>query len=322
MGITPKIKNNRSFSFAVFWNRYGTFCILAMIITLFGIMSPDYFLTTNNISQIFLQSSVTVLIGMGEFFAILIAGIDLSVGSILALSGMITAKLMLAGMNPFLSAFTGGVLLGGCLGAINGCLVNWTGLHPFIITLGTNAIFRGMALVISDASSVYGFSFGFVKFFSVNILGIPVPVIFSLLVALLLWFLTSYTRLGRNIYAIGGNKNSAFYSGIDVKFHTLIVFIISGVCAGLAGVVSTARLGAAEPLAGSGFETFAIASAIIGGTSFFGGKGRIFSVVIGGLIIGSINNGLNILQVQTYYQLVVMGGLIIAAVALDKLISK
>ncbi|STW32176.1 D-allose ABC transporter [Klebsiella michiganensis] len=176
--------------------------------------------------------------------------------------------------------------------------------------------------MISDANSVYGFSFDFVNFFAATPLGIPVPVIFSLIVAVILWFLTTRMRVGRNIYALGGNKNSAFYSGIDVKFHMLLVFIISGICAGLAGVVSTARLGAAEPLAGMGFETYAIASAIIGGTSFFGGKGRIFSVVIGGLIIGTINNGLNILQVQTYYQLVVMGGLIIAAVALDRLISK
>ena len=235
---------------------------------------------------------------------------------------MVTAKLMLAGIDPFLAALIGGVLVGGALGAINGCLVNWTGLHPFSITLGTNAIFRGITLVISDANSVYGFSFDFVNFFAASVIGIPVPVIFSLIVALILWFLTTRMRLGRNIYALGGNKNSAFYSGIDVKFHILVVFIISGVCAGRAGVVSTARLGAAEPLAGMGFETYAIASAIIGGTSFFGGKGRIFSVVIGGLIIGTINNGLNILQVQTYYQLVVMGGLIIAAVALDRLISK
>ena len=301
---------------------YGTFFILAIIVAIFGSLSPEYFLTTNNITQIFVQSSVTVLIGMGEFFAILVAGIDLSVGAILALSGMVTAKLMLAGVDPFLAAMIGGVLVGGALGAINGCLVNWTGLHPFIITLGTNAIFRGITLVISDANSVYGFSFDFVNFFAASVIGIPVPVIFSLIVALILWFLTTRMRLGRNIYALGGNKNSAFYSGIDVKFHILVVFIISGVCAGLAGVVSTARLGAAEPLAGMGFETYAIASAIIGGTSFFGGKGRIFSVVIGGLIIGTINNGLNILQVQTYYQLVVMGGLIIAAVALDRLISK
>ncbi len=312
MGFTTRVKSEASekkpFNFALFWDKYGTFFILAIIVAIFGSLSPEYFLTTNNITQIFVQSSVTVLIGMGEFFAILVAGIDLSVGAILALSGMVTAKLMLAGVDPFLAAMIGGVLVGGALGAINGCLVNWTGLHPFIITLGTNAIFRGITLVISDANSVYGFSFDFVNFFAASVIGIPVPVIFSLIVALILWFLTTRMRLGRNIYALGGNKNSAFYSGIDVKFHILVVFIISGVCAGLAGVVSTARLGAAEPLAGMGFETYAIASAIIGGTSFFGGKGRIFSVVIGGLIIGTINNGLNILQVQTYYQLVVMGG--------------
>lgn len=321
MGTTTRVKGDmdekKPFNFALFWDKYGTFFILAIIVAIFGTLSSEYFLTTNNITQIFVQSSVTVLIGMGEFFAILVAGIDLSVGAILALSGMVTAKLMLAGVDPFLAA-----LIGGVLGAINGCLVNWTGLHPFIITLGTNAIFRGITLVISDANSVYGFSFDFVNFFAATPLGIPVPVIFSLIVALILWFLTTRMRVGRNIYALGGNKNSAFYSGIDVKFHMLLVFIISGICAGLAGVVSTARLGAAEPLAGMGFETYAIASAIIGGTSFFGGKGRIFSVVIGGLIIGTINNGLNILQVQTYYQLVVMGGLIIAAVALDRLISK
>lgn len=326
MGAATRIEvqkmNKSEFNFSQFWDKYGTFFILIFIVSIFGTISSQYFLTSNNITQIFVQSSVTVLIGMGEFFAILIAGIDLSVGAVLALSGMVTAKLMLAGTDPVLAALIGGVLVGGALGAINGCLVNWTGLHPFIITLGTNAIFRGATLVISDANSVYGFSFDFVNFFANDFIGIPVPVIFSIIIALLLWFVTTKTRLGRNIYALGGNKNSAFFSGIDVKFYTLVVFIISGVCAGLAGVVSTARLGAAEPLAGVGFETYAIASAIIGGTSFFGGKGRIFSVVIGGLIIGTINNGLNILQVQTYYQLVVMGGLIIAAVALDRLISK
>lgn len=326
MGITPGVKGvmaeKKPFNFARLWDRFGTFFILVIIVAIFGTLSSEYFLTTNNIRQIFVQSSVTVLMSMGEFFAILVAGIDLSVGAILALSGMVTAQLMLAGIDPFVAALIGGVLVGGALGAINGCLVNWTALHPFIITLGTNAIFRGMTLVISDASPVYGFSFGFVNFFAASVAGIPAPVIFSLLVAVILWFLTTHMRLGRNIYALGGNKNSAFYSGIDVKFHILVVFIISGVCAGLAGVVSTARMGAAEPLAGVGFETYAIASAIIGGTSFFGGKGRIFPVVMGGLIIGTINNGLNILQVQTYYQLVVMGGLIIAAVALDRLISK
>jgi D-allose transport system permease protein len=140
MGITTRVKSEMSekkpFNFALFWDKYGTFFILAIIVAIFGTMSSQYFLTANNITQIFVQSSVTVLIGMGEFFAILIAGIDLSVGAILALSGMVTAKLMLAGVDPFLAAVIGGVVVGGLLGAINGCLVNWTGLHPFIITLG------------------------------------------------------------------------------------------------------------------------------------------------------------------------------------------
>ena len=210
MGTTTRVKGDmdekKPFNFALFWDKYGTFFILAIIVAIFGTLSSEYFLTTNNITQIFVQSSVTVLIGMGEFFAILVAGIDLSVGAILALSGMVTAKLMLAGVDPFLAALIGGVLVGGALGAINGCLVNWTGLHPFIITLGTNAIFRGITLVISDANSVYGFSFDFVNFFAATPLGIPVPVIFSLIVAVILWFLTTRMRVGRNIYALGGTR--------------------------------------------------------------------------------------------------------------------
>ncbi len=311
----------KSFDFSTFWERYGTFCVLALVIIIFGSVSPQYFLTTNNISQIFVQSSTTVLIGMGEFFAILIAGIDLSIGSILALSSMITAKFIQAGVPIFLAIIIGGIGVGAALGAINGSLVNYTGLHPFIITLGTNSIFRGLNLVLSDARPVYGLPTEFTSFFAKKIFFVPVPVAFTFFVALSLWFLTKHTIMGRNIYAIGGNKDSAYFSGIDIKKHTLLVFMLSGVCAGLAGIVSLARLGAAEPLAGVGFEVFAIASAIIGGTSFFGGKGRIPTVVIGGLIIATIQNGLNMLQVQTYYQLIVMGGLIIAVVATDRFVS-
>jgi D-allose transport system permease protein len=235
---------------------------------------------------------------------------------------MTTGKLMAAGIHPVFAVLLGGVLVGIVLGAINGVLVNFTGLHPFIITLGTNAIFRGVTLIISGANPVFGFPYEFINALTGSILFVPTPVTLALAVALILWFVTAKTRLGRNIYALGGNRDAAYFSGIDVKLHTLIVFMISGVCSGLAGVLSTARLGAAEPAAGQGFETFAIASAIIGGTSFFGGKGRIPSVVVGGLIIGTISNGLNMLQIQTFYQLVVMGSLIIAAVTLDRLIGK
>lgn len=304
-----------------FWETYGTLCILAFIVVLFSILSPEYFLRTNNLVQIVLQSSITILLALGEFFPILIAGIDLSVGSILALAGIVTGKLMVAGLDPWLAVLIGGVGVGLLLGAINGMLVNFTGLHPFIITLGTNAIFRGVTLIVSGASPVFGFPYSFTGTFAGSFLGIPVPILVALGMATVLWYMTRHTRLGRNIYAVGGNREAAYFSGIDVKRHTLIVFMISGLCAGLAGVLSAARLGAAEPAAGTGFETFAIASAIIGGTSFFGGKGRIISVVIGGLIIGTISNGLNLLRVPTFYQLVVMGGLIIVAVTLDRLVG-
>lgn len=307
---------------ATIWDRYGTLCILVIIVVLFSALSPTIFTKPDNIVQIFVQSALTILVAVGEFFAILIAGIDLSVGSILALTGMITAKLMVGGVHPFFAVLIGGVFTGIVLGAINGLLVNFTGLHPFIITLGTNAIFRGVTLIISGANPVFGFPYEFITALTGNIGFVPAPVVLALAVALILWFVTAKTRLGRNIYALGGNREAAYFSGIDVKLHTLIVFIVSGVCSGLAGVLSAARLGAAEPAAGQGFETFAIASAIIGGTSFFGGKGRIPSVVVGGLIIGTISNGLNMLQIQTFYQLVVMGSLIIAAVSLDRLIGQ
>lgn len=307
--------------FSEIWKKYGTFAILVLLIVLLGILSPEYFFKSDNLTQVVLQSSITILLACGEFFAILIAGIDLSIGAIAALTGMITAKLMMAGVPVWLAIILGGIIAGGILGAINGGLVNYTGLHPFIITLGTQAIFRGITLIYSNASPVFGFPTAFTGGVAGWLWKIPIPVIIALGFALILAFVTNKTILGRNIYALGGNKQAAWFSGINVKLLTLIVFIISGVAAGIAGVVMTARLGAAEPLAGVGFETFAIASAIIGGTSFFGGKGKIFGVVIGALIIGVINNGLNILNVSTYYQQIVMGLLIIGAVFLDKLVS-
>lgn len=307
---------------SIIWQKYGIFGIFILLVVALGILSPEYFLTANNLTQVVLQSAITIVTACGEFFAILIAGIDLSVGSIIALTGVITGKLLVAGVPFVIAILIGGIVVGGLLGAVNGFLVNKTGLHPFIITLGTMSIFRGLTLIISDAKPIYGFP----QSFKDGVAGwlfdlIPIPVIIALVVALVLLFVTNKTILGRNIYALGGNEQSAWFSGINIKKHKLIVFIISGVCAGIAGVVMTARLGAAEPLAAVGFETFAIASAIIGGTSFFGGKGTIQGVVMGGLIIGVINNGLNILNVSTYYQQIVMGSLIIAAVSLDKLFS-
>lgn len=310
----------KSKKFNLIWQKYGTFGILIILVVGMGILAPQFFFKPSNLTQILLQSSVNVLIALGEFFAILIAGIDLSVGSLVALTGMATAKAMVAGIHPAIAILIG-LVVAVVLGAINGMLINATGLHPFIITLGTQAIFRGLTLIISDARPVFGFPTEFSKSIGGWILGVPIPVIIAILTALILAFFTKQTKVGRNIYALGGNKQSAWFSGINVKLHTLLVFIISGLCSGIAGVVLIARVGAAEPAAGTGFETFAIAATIIGGTSFFGGKGKIFGVVMGGLIIGVINNGLNILAVPTYYQQIVMGSLIIAAVTLDRVFA-
>ena len=307
-------------SFRQIWQRYGTLGILTILLIILAVLKPTFFFQPSTVTQILSQSSVNILIALGEFFAILIAGIDLSVGSVVALSGMFMAKLMVSGVSPLIAVLLG-IFMGALLGFFNGILVNSTGLHPFIITLGTQAIFRGVTLIISDSSAVFGFPAGFTKFMAQRIFYVPVAALIAFAVAIVLAFLTKKTKLGRNIYALGGNKESAWYSGINVKLHTLIVFIISGICAGIAGVVLLGRVGSAEPAAATGFETYAIAAAIIGGTSFFGGKGKIFGVVMGGLIIGVINFGMNLLSVSSTLQQVVMGALIIGSVTLDRFVA-
>jgi D-allose transport system permease protein len=311
---------NDSRNFKTYWDKFGTVGILLVILTGLSIASPRYFLTLENITQIGLQSTVYLLLAYGEFFAILIAGIDLSVGAVAGLSGMIMAMLMVAGV-PMPLAVLFGLLAATIFGAINGMLINLTDLHPFVITLGTQAIFRGTTLIISNGRPVFGFPQNFQRIAG-YIGGFPIPVIIAAAIAAILFFFTNKTIVGRNIYALGGNKQSAWYSGINIKLHTLIVHTLSGLMAGCAGMVMTARIGAAEPLAGQNYETFTIAACIIGGTSFFGGKGKILTVIIGGLIIGTISNGLNILNVPSFWQQVVMGTLIIGSVALDRLVSK
>ena len=319
MTAENKIKQNK-ISFRQIWQRYGTLGILTILLVILAVLKPTFFFQPSTVTQILSQSSVNILIALGEFFAILIAGIDLSVGSVVALSGMFMAKLMVSGVSPLIAVLLG-IFMGALLGFFNGILVNSTGLHPFIITLGTQAIFRGITLIISDSSAVFGFPAGFTKFMAQRIFYVPVAALIAFAVAIVLAFLTKKTKLGRNIYALGGNKESAWYSGINVKLHTLIVFIISGICAGIAGVVLLGRVGSAEPAAATGFETYAIAAAIIGGTSFFGGKGKIFGVVMGGLIIGVINFGMNLLSVSSTLQQVVMGALIIGSVTLDRFVA-
>lgn len=315
-----KTIEKKKFTFSDYWDRYSTITILALMIIVFGVLRPTSFLTPANLVKIMEQSSITILLGLGEFFAILLGGIDLSVSSIMALSGAMTAQLMVnQGMHPFLAVLLGVIVFGAFIGVINGVLVTATGLPPFIITLGTQAILRSLVYIVTDARAVSGLPASFSQTIGGKLFGvIPVPIIVALVTAALLTFLTVKCQSGRNLYALGGNSQSAWYAGIPVKKHIILAFAISGVCAALAGMVNVARLAAAEPNAGTGYETYAIEAVIIGGASFFGGVGKVPKVIIGGLIIGVINNGLNMVGVSSYYQQLAMGCLLILAVTLDR----
>lgn len=303
--------------FTRYWGRYSAIAILALMLVVFSALEPA-FLRGGNPPRIVEQSSITILLAFGEFFAILLAGIDLSVGSVMAFSSVVSAQLM-AGGTAWPLAVVVGVLVGSAIGALNGTLISVTKLHPFIITLGTMAVFRGMTYVVSDATAVSGLPPAFSRTIGGRVFGaVPVPVLVVALVLAVLVFFTVKTKAGRNLYAMGGNPQAAWYAGINSTRHTLLAFTISGTCAGLAGMVNVARLGAAEPNAGTGYELFAIAAVIIAGTSFFGGEGLIWKVLIGGLIIGTINNGLNMVGVSSYYQQIAMGSLIVIAVTLDR----
>lgn len=304
--------------FTRYWGRYSAIAILVLIVVLFGALEPS-FLTGGNPPRIVEQSSVTILLAFGQFFAILLGGIDLSVGSVMAFTSIVMAKLMVDGMSWPLAVIVGGLVVGGLVGALNGALITITKLHPFIITLGTMAIFRGLTYVMSDATAVSGLPPEFSRTIGGDLFGIvPTPILLVVVVLVILVFFTVKTKPGRNLYAMGGNPQAAWFAGINSSRHTLLAFTISGLCAGLAGTVNVARLGAAEPNAGTGYELFAIAAVIIAGTSFFGGEGLIWKVLIGGLIIGTINNGLNMVGVSSYYQQIAMGSLIVIAVTLDR----
>lgn len=317
--MTNTTAKKNKLTFGTYWDKFGTLSILLLILIGFSIASPKYFLTINNIKQIGLQSTIYTMLAFGEFFAILLAGIDLSVGSVAAFCGAICAKLLLVECPVWL-AIIAGILVGVVMGCVNGTLINLLQLHPFVVTLGTNTIFRGIALVMCNGKPIFGLPSGF-KSIALYVGGFPIPFLIVLVVAVILIWFTKYTVAARNMYALGGNKQSAWYSGINTRKFTLLAHILSSTLAGMAGIIMTARVGAAEPTAGDGYETYAIAACIIGGTSFFGGKGKPFGVLLGGILIGTIFNGLSILNVSSFYQKIALGALIIFALALEKVVS-
>ncbi len=291
---------------------------LLLIVVIISIMSPS-FLTMNNLLNVLRQVSINALIAFGMTFVILTGGIDLSVGSILALTGAVTAGMMSGGLDPILAMILG-VLLGVLLGAINGLIIAKGKVAPFIATLATMTIFRGLTLVYTEGRPISGLgdSMAFQMLGKGYLFGIPVPVITMSISFAVLYFILKKTTFGRRVYAVGGNEEASRLSGINVDRIKIYVYSLAGGLTAIAALILTSRLNSAQPTAGNMFELDAIAAVVLGGTSLTGGRGWIVGTLVGALIIGVLNNGLNLIGVSSFFQQVVKGAVILIAVLLDR----
>lgn len=297
-------------------NKYGLLIVLVMLCLIFGIANP-VFLSASNILNILNQVSILGIIAFGMTLVILIGGIDLSVGSIVAFAGIVLAKCLFAGV-PVPLCFLICLLSGGALGMINGLLVTFGKVPAFIATLGVMSAARGLALFISDGRAFSNFPASISYISNFEILYVPFPVILFALIFILSFVFLKRTYWGHFILAIGGNEKAAWLSGINVKSYKLLVYILSGVAAAVGSIILVSKLNSAQPQAGVMYELDTIAAVVIGGASLSGGKGSIIGTLLGSLILGVMQNGLSILNVPTYYQQIMIGLIIISAVIIDK----
>lgn len=291
------------------------------LVVLFAVISclNSSFIDPSNLKNLLRQVSINALISFGMTFVILTGGIDLSVGSILALSSALMGSFIKSGMDPIVGIICA-CLIGAALGSINGLVITYGKVAPFIATLATMTIFRGLTLVYTNGNPISSLTEddAFLEFGQGYIGGLPVPALMMLLMFAVLWFILHKTPLGRKTYAVGGNEKVSYIAGIKIDRVKIFAYTVTGFLCGLAGAILTSRLNSAQPTAGTGYELDAIAAVVLGGTSLSGGKGRIVGTIIGALIIGTLNNGLNILNVSSFYQQVVKGIVILLAVLMDR----
>lgn len=299
-------------------SKYKSLIGLVLLCIVITIVTPN-FLSVSNITNVFTQVSVNAIIAIGMTFVILTGGIDLSVGSTLAISGAVGASIVKSTGNVFLAIIVAAVI-GIAVGLINGLLVSKGKLQAFIVTLATMTIFRGATLVFTDGTPISKLPEAFVKIGNGKLGFMPIPVIITIIIiiAIIAVYALSQTRFGRYLYALGGNEDASRLSGINTDKIKTLVYVVSGFASAIAGVIITSRIGSASPNAGTGFELDAIATVVIGGTSLAGGEGTITGTLIGALIIGVLNNGLNLMNVSPFYQSIVKGLVILIAVLLDK----
>ena len=298
-------------------NKFKTGIGLLALIIVLSFMSP-YFLTIPNLLNVIRQVSIIAIVSFGMTMVILTGGIDLSVGSMLAFAGAISAGMIVnSGLNIFLAILIG-LAAGTALGLFNGIAVAKAKLPAFIVTLAMMTVARGFTLIYTDGRPISGFDETF-RFFGAGYIGrIPVPVIIMFILLFVIYILLKKTPLGRYIYAIGGNETATKLSGINTDKIKIAVYGLNGFLAAVSGIILTSRLNSAQPMAGEGYELDAIAAVVLGGTSLSGGSGGVVGTIIGALIIAVLNNGLNLLNVSSFYQLVAKGGVILLAVFLDR----
>lgn len=300
------------------FSKYGVYLALVAMFVAMSFASPT-FLSVTNLFNILKQNAVVGIIAVGMTFVIVTGGIDLSVGAVLAMSACFATSMGLKdSATPVPVAFLVGILAGIAVGAFSGVFIAHFRLPAFIATLATQTIVRGIVYVFTDGRPITGVSEAY-KYVGRGSWG-PVPILAVIYVIFIILgiFLLSYTKFGRHVYAIGGNRKAAIVSGVNAKFTEFMVYVISGFCAGCAGVLLSSRIQTGQPAGGVGYETDAITAAVIGGASLAGGKGTVFGCLIGTLTIGIMTNGLDLLDVSSYYQQIIKGAIILFAVMMDR----
>lgn len=298
----------------------GTLAVFVGLCVLLAVLTP-HFLTVTNLVNVAQQTVINAVIAVGLTYVIISGGIDLSVGSVLAFAGVVLALALQAGW-PLVAAVAAGVGVGLGCGVVNGVLISYGRLPPFIATLGMMSVTRGAALLVTDGRPVSGFGADFRWLATGELAGLPVPVWGMLAVYAAGHFVLQRTKFGRYVYAIGGNEEASLLSGVPVARYKVGIYALGGALAGLASVLLTARLNSAQPIAGLSYELDAIAATVIGGTSLLGGQGSLIGTLIGALIMGVLRNGLNLLGVSSFVQQVVIGAVIIVAVLFDTFLKR
>jgi putative xylitol transport system permease protein len=314
----PKLdETSRSTKVKHFFGDYGLLVIFAVVFIYLSLFAEN-FLDVDNLTNVVRQSSIIGFIAIGMTYVMITAGIDLSVGSVVGLVGVIVAGAAPGDSSALIIPVLLGLAVGAFVGFLSSAMIVWGKILPFLATLAMLALARSAALVITNGEVRSDLSSPFEKLGSGMVGPIPVPVIIFFAMAIVADFVLSKTKFGYHVYAIGGNEESAQKVGISAKRVLIAVYVVSGICAAVAGIVLTARLDGAAPLAGTGYELQAIAAVVIGGTSLFGGIGTIRGTVIGVLLIGIVLNGMNLLDISSYYQQGVQGLILVLAVLLNR----